>query len=58
MRIFTQQKEHTTTRIVRRPDSAQTSVKLTVAVGKTDVTSRWEGRQEEFKGFDSPPGRF
>lgn len=58
MRIFTQQKEHTTTRIVRRTDADKTHVKLTIAVGKPDVTSCWEGSKDEFKGFDSPPGRF
>lgn len=55
----TQQKEHSTTRIVHHTDaSASTDLKVTVAVRKTQEMSRWEGNSQEFQGFNSPPGRF
>jgi hypothetical protein len=59
IRIFTQQREHTTTRIVRRDDEPTTKdVQLTVPALATVTSRNWEAREEEFNGFDSPPGRF
>lgn len=59
LRKFTQQKEHSTTRIVRHTDvGAATDLKVTVAAAKAQETSRDEGNQQEFHGFNSPPGRF
>ena len=57
MRIFKRRKSQTQTRIVRIEKIEDTTLAL-AAVRVVVQTPRWEIRRDEFRGFDSPPGRF
>ena len=45
---------HIVTRIERGPDTTPQQA----IVSTVPHTQRWATRREEFRGFDSPPGRF
>jgi hypothetical protein len=57
MTLFRRSKEQPKTRIVRFEKVADTTPGCAI-VRSVVQTKRWEARSEQFKGFNSPPGRF
>lgn len=59
MTIFKRRKNPTQTRIVRRSEPSVDASPVRVAAVSTVLSNqRWEVNRGEFRGFDSPPGRF
>jgi hypothetical protein len=61
MTLFRRRKNPTSTRIVHREEpqkASPQSEETRSAVTSVLSTQRWEPNQGEFRGFDSPPGRF
>lgn len=60
MTIFKKnRKQHkATTRIVTKIDRMPDTTPQQAIVSTVLHTQRWDTRREEFRGFDSPPGRF
>jgi hypothetical protein len=58
MKMFRKNRRKPETKIVRRVDRTVDAAPLKLAVAKVLTTQRWDPRQEEFQGFESPPGRF
>jgi len=56
MSIFKKRKEPKT-RIVKRPEPAMSPLRAAVTSGMNTI-NRFDIRRDEFRGFDSPPGRF
>ena len=59
MGFFKKNRQHkATTRIVTHVKKAQDTTPQQAIVSAVLQTPRWDTRREEFRGFDSPPGRF
>jgi hypothetical protein len=59
MTLFKKNRTHrATTRIVTRIDRVPDTTPRQALVSTVLHTQRWGIRHEEFRGFDSPPGRF
>ena len=58
MTLFKRGKEQPKTRIVVHVEKIQDTTPATAIVRSVVQTPRWEIRRAEFRGFDSPPGRF
>ena len=57
MKIFKKRRDQPRTRIVRIDKIQDTTPVAAIARGVLQ-TQRWDIRRDEFRGFDSPPGRF
>ena len=58
MKMFKKNRKKAETKIVRRVEQTVDVAPIKLAVANVLSTQRWDLRQEEFHGFDSPPGRF
>ncbi len=56
MTLFRRKKP--TTHIVKRPEAPKTPLHRAVTDSAHGNTRGWEIRRDEFRTFDSPPGRF
>jgi hypothetical protein len=57
MTLFKRGKEQPKTRIVHI-EKIQDATPVSAIVRSVVQTPRWDVRRDEFRGFDSPPGRF
>jgi hypothetical protein len=57
MKIFKKRKVQPQTRIVHI-DKIQDTTPIAAIARSVLRTQRWDIRRDEFRGFDSPPGRF
>lgn len=59
MGIFNKNRQpKATTRIITHVNKVQDTTPQQANVAAVLHTPRWDTRREEFRGFDSPPGRF
>ncbi len=57
MKLFKRRKK-SVTKIIRRVEQTGDVTPLKLAVSQVLDEQRWDPRQDDFRGFDSPPGRF
>jgi hypothetical protein len=58
MKLFKKRRVQPKTRIVVHVEKIKDTTPAFAVVRSVVQTPRWDIRREEFRGFDSPPGRF